>query len=123
PPAGDEIGDLTVGEPADETDGDDPEHRLGDFAHRAHHGGPDSSVARVRRGISLKTATRKLKRTAAFPIDSPPERTLSSFNSPNHLGRDLHQRDRKAREALGRKPQGTQFRAPGGRLSQSGRTR
>src|SRR5439155_2681336 len=84
-PAGDEVRDLTVGEPADETDCDDPEHRLGDFAHRAHHSGPDSGAERVRRGISLKTTTRKLKRTAAFPIDSPPEQTLSSFNSPNHL--------------------------------------
>src|SRR5439155_391413 len=108
-PAGDEVRDLTVGEPADETDCDDPEHRLGDFAHRAHHSGPDSGAERVRRGISLKTTTRKLKRTAAFPIDSPPEQTLSSFNSPNHLAVAYTSEIEKLEKRWAENPKGRNF--------------
>jgi len=33
-----DLRDLPIRQPADEGNGDDPEHGLGDFAHRAHHG-------------------------------------------------------------------------------------
>src|SRR5690348_8302567 len=35
--AGEQVLNLPVGHPSNERDGDDPEHRLRDFAHRAHH--------------------------------------------------------------------------------------
>src|SRR5690242_3320804 len=69
------------------------------------------------RGLSLSRTMGKLKRPAAIPIDSPTEQTLSSSNSPNYLGRGLHQRNRKARKAVGRESQGAQFCTPGRCLS------
>src|SRR6266702_759175 len=47
PPAGDELCHLAIGEPAREGDRHDPEHGLRDFAHRAHHSGPDSGSETV----------------------------------------------------------------------------
>src|SRR4029077_2163749 len=111
-----EVLHLTVGHPTNERDGDNPEDGLGNRLHRADHL-PELQRMRVRRGISLSGTIRKLKRPAQNPIDSATEQTLSSFNSPNYLGRGLHQRNRKARKAVERESQGAELRTPRRRLS------
>src|SRR4029077_5553966 len=111
-----EVLHLPVRHPTNERDRDHPEHWFRNRAHRAHHSG-ESSDQSGRGGISLSRATHKLKPRASIPIDSATEQTLSSFNSPNYLGRGLHQRNRKTRKAVGRESQGAEFRTPGRCLS------
>src|SRR4029077_2003514 len=115
--AAQDVGDLAEGEPGHERNAQHIEDGLGPTAYRTKHIGSNSRAEATERAISVKVTTGKLKRFEPFPIDSPPEQTLSSSNSHNYLGRGLHQRDREARKAVAGEPEGAELRPPGRRIS------